>query len=1403
MNCRRLLILGVFLLGLGLAVSVLAPAAYSLSGARTVAGPAVAILSPHQGEQVNVGEVVKVRSSSRDEVNKVVRVELWVDRELIETDTHEKGASLLSLTQGWQPQWPGSHTLIVRAFNGAGAAGQATIAVEAVVAVGAVADRDTLPLPGELPTVEELIASGEVPRGSDVPPPPGGLPTDEATLPLEAPPVEPAGYVPEEGPVPPQPDAEPPPRDLVDQLFDGGLGLVGLGRGIFAPPLDTSPVLVIFEALELEVGGGYDDVYCYFALADSPVERVPESGFFRRLGEGSWDIAEHLSGENNRAVGMLPSDPLRVFGECHAWMGDAWQYLGLVDVLHPSEDWDGHSIRVSGTGGGGFELAYRLIVSTPVIQAPHDLQHVQVAGRHYLRWSWEGNEEDIEGFRVYRNDNLVTSLPPDARSTPVSSWWIAVPCGNGNEVFVTAYEGEFEEGEESAPSNLLAIEGPACGEADDITKVEELPSHACSNMHEVDIEYRYASDRGEQVWLGAWPVGPDGRPFGGSSNDLITHGEGVARMYLEYPGEGTLHSSQLWVAMWASDGNTFYSTVVDIPMTWDSGQPDLLVAEADVSCDTLSRRVEIQNAGCGRAETDALTLEFVSGDGAYREAAGPTSISLGPGQSQEFLDAAGGPTERLEDARERCRARWGDGFEVLLDRDNSVAEGDEENNSYAVIGDLSISSVEAVQVVYGAPLVKDKGTAFRVRVNSTFPLPAEVKFRLYLPDTQWSTLLPVTGLHVPAMPFLYPEAWGPITIPARATDYEVMLPIIPDAQRDDDFDPLTNPAGLLRGRSVAGFIGPDVRVVPRPIADSAAFAVEIDPLDEIEEVSEENNRMVSSDYDVVGTQYWSFLFVPTKYLATGCAPLLSAIEAGTKGHMEYSLATFPIADSRIIYSHNWNSLEVSPDGQRRVHATTWDERDGNWGYEARWQFLDRIARLAKDANYDYGVGLVCEGGGAILGNAYAVYAGANNIPEVFAHEFNHTVVPMADIYSLDCYCGWVESYCELANGTRLYCCWGRYSQEKQDRQNAGINPGQGCVVNCGLDETQCDSGCCWNRCKNACDLLGGTTFGCPDRRTEVNMPAAEGFWVNKWTPIQGRTYFMDGPSGNNWMILGSAQDIGALQGRDPACGLHGADLDGYLNLLLHQDSRFRSATDPEALLVSGSVHKNGTAVLDPFIRLGETNLDIEPGAAGDYYFVLLGEGSSVLSKSGFTPRFYRSDPAGGPTEETGFVYRIEWKEGTRRIELQDSQGNVLASREVSPRKPEVRVTYPNGGEVWEEEQSYTVEWEASDADGDSLVYSIALSMDGGERWLPIDVDVEGNEYVLSAAALVEGEDYLIRVRATDGVNTAEDVSDGAFVVGVQRLPNSWVAVGLLLLVTIGLASGAVVIAILTRKVRRA
>ena len=128
-----------------------------------------------------------------------------------------------------------------------------------------------------------------------------------------------------------------------------------------------------------------------------------------------------------------------------------------------------------------------------------------------------------------------------------------------------------------------------------------------------------------------------------------------------------------------------------------------------------------------------------------------------------------------------------------------------------------------------------------------------------------------------------------------------------------------------------------------------------------------------------------------------------------------------------------------------------------------------------------------------------------------------------------------------------------------------------------------------------------------------------------------------------------------------------------------------------------------------------------------------------------------------------FRETVPWDQATRQIVCK--HGNtVIASRLVSPGTPSVTVISPNGGESWAKDGTATVRWSASDADGDPLVYKVEYSTDGGGNWRTLTTDLSEDTLLVNAAFLPGSDTALLRVSATDGVNTAVDESDATFTV---------------------------------------
>ncbi|MGB9177276.1 MAG: thrombospondin type 3 repeat-containing protein [Methanoregula sp.] len=633
--------------------------------------------------------------------------------------------------------------------------------------------------------------------------------------------------------------------------------------------------------------------------------------------------------------------------------------------------------------------------------------------------------------------------------------------------------------------------------------------------------------------------------------------------------------------------------------------------------------------------------------------------------------------------------------------------------------DLSIQAVDAVQSVYDVPLVRGKGTAFRVQVRSTASYPVKTSFRLMLPATEWDMVRgnAMDKSIVPAG-YKFPEIWGPVEIPAHADHYVVMLPVINETERDKEID---LSAQQIAGRLIKpdqdnwlyGDVLPDVRVVPKPIGNTASFTVIIDPDNVVPEADENNNRMSSFPYSVFTTRGYSFGIQRLNVVSKGWDPAWDNDPAANPQNCRKTCGPGDQGQARTVIKHNLEYLlAVFPVADDKVYARflpgeeTWDTENEPYN-DDRGAYLTHL--YSKVAGiYDWGVGLTCGCcGGTMLWDTKAVLIGnsSGNIQNL-AHEASHVTVVAG---SSDCYgCG------EPTNDARCSDC--------------------------------------------------------------VSSP---GFWVNRWreyprgsapagwSPADAATWTTGSA---DWLRKCSYMDFADYApycwARKDAIGRDSGGFfdDGYLNLI----SNLADPNDPKGILVKGALLKNGTASFDSFTILPATHLDIEPGTKGEYHLLLLDAAGTVLSDTGFNVTFFATadPPRSGavPVDRMAFASIFGWKNGTQQIELRNAAGQVLAVRKVSPHPPVVHILFPQGGERWKAGELRTVRWEASDADGDPLTAAVLVSSDGGSTWVPAGSDLSGSAFTFDTTGLAGSENARIKVRVSDGVNTAEAVSDAGFTI---------------------------------------
>lgn len=198
----------------------------------------------------------------------------------------------------------------------------------------------------------------------------------------------------------------------------------------------------------------------------------------------------------------------------------------------------------------------------------------------------------------------------------------------------------------------------------------------------------------------------------------------------------------------------------------------------------------------------------------------------------------------------------------------------------------------------------------------------------------------------------------------------------------------------------------------------------------------------------------------------------------------------------------------------------------------------------------------------------------------------------------------------------------------------------------------------------------------------------------------------------------------------------------------------RTAIIPEVIYVSGQVDKGGTGSLNPIlIQPGIPTPDIAPG---DYVLEVQNASGGVLSTTPFMVSF--EDVEGNPLDTAYFSFQIPAPEGAAKLVLKHNE-TVLDTLTASNNAPTVTVVAPNGGETWSGDQ--TIQWNASDPDGDPLHFTILYTPDDA-NWYPVAANVTGNSLDINTSTLPGGNAARVKVIATDGFNNGEDESDGTF-----------------------------------------
>jgi hypothetical protein len=196
--------------------------------------------------------------------------------------------------------------------------------------------------------------------------------------------------------------------------------------------------------------------------------------------------------------------------------------------------------------------------------------------------------------------------------------------------------------------------------------------------------------------------------------------------------------------------------------------------------------------------------------------------------------------------------------------------------------------------------------------------------------------------------------------------------------------------------------------------------------------------------------------------------------------------------------------------------------------------------------------------------------------------------------------------------------------------------------------------------------------------------------------------------------------------------------------------------DPRVVLVQGFVarHDGRTAgVFLPFYDL-DGFVDLPPDGTGIWAIVLRDAAGDVLARHAWEPQ-WRIPDVDVERPLMAFAFRLPWIEGIARVDLEGPEG-LLDSRSLSTTAPSVTIVSPAEGAATPlENGGIRVDWSGSDADGDSLLYTVLYSSDGGTRWMDVAVETEETSVLVPIEPDAPHDAHRVLVRATDGGRSAD------------------------------------------------
>jgi hypothetical protein len=202
------------------------------------------------------------------------------------------------------------------------------------------------------------------------------------------------------------------------------------------------------------------------------------------------------------------------------------------------------------------------------------------------------------------------------------------------------------------------------------------------------------------------------------------------------------------------------------------------------------------------------------------------------------------------------------------------------------------------------------------------------------------------------------------------------------------------------------------------------------------------------------------------------------------------------------------------------------------------------------------------------------------------------------------------------------------------------------------------------------------------------------------------------------------------------------------------------ATPQRFIQCFGVIRQNAANASDVQMEPCWSFLDTDPipSTTGRYMFAAVDAAGTRLATDAIDPEFDPVGSKGLPSQHIDsapFVSEMSFPEATVKLQV-IRDGNVVLEIPVSAHPPAVTNVAPQL--VGKVDGPITITWDASDADGNALMYEVEYNADVTDEdseWEVLMRDLKDRRFTIDFSDMPGGSHSKIRVWATDGIHAAE------------------------------------------------